>query len=231
MSLLPTPATFGRVQDPTIDRDWSSITLTAAPAANPVAGKATPVNASSPTAQLVLAEQWRAVRVWRHGAPGGRTFEPRLSTAERSRMVALAIAVLTQAARNAEAKCRRIISDAETEAATMVTEAYDDVARLTNWIESPLLPTPPAPRSMTGSIEEPHRVPTAPPAPRTSPPLPPSADMADPEAEVGNQFFDSFAAADDDRWNFMDDGLVGAGSTILRRVWRRSTAPPPTTES
>jgi hypothetical protein len=149
-------------------------------------------------------------------------------------LIALGIAVLTEAAQNAEATCRQVVSDAEAQAAAIVREARDDVARLTRGLDpSPVPAAPPAP---TMVVEKPEGLVGPQPAESTEMAQPEwpsdsrSDDMADPEAEIGNQFFDSFAQADDDPWSFMDDDLVGVGPGILRRVLRRPAAAPPQAE-
>jgi hypothetical protein len=207
------------------------------------------------------------------GAPADRA----LSAGERSRLIALGIEVLTQAALTTEAECRRIIRDAETHAATIVKSARDDMERLTGWLDidavvgrgrssadsgAPGVDPPGAPaaravvsvRLADGRPRESR--PDLPPP--VEPPLPSQITTVgqDPGQPVrpafmqdtgqdggsllgrdlepgyeqdlgsgtglGNQFFDSAPAADENPWGFMeDDNLVGVGPALLRRVLRR----------
>lgn len=195
----------------------------------------------------LLAEQRAAVHALQslqghHRAPRrGDSWDQPLSRSDRSRLLALAIEVLAQAARGTEAECRHIVAAAEAHAATLVQAARQDMARLTG-PPPPPPPAPPPPRLPPPLPSRPHSKADSTPAGHDVAPVVPMAPRirvaardrgrsggADVGTAIGfgTSFFDSFAASDrdGDPWAFMDDELVGVGPALLRRVLRRPAGP------
>ena len=168
-----------------------------------------------------------------------------ISPPGRTRLVDLAIRVLTQSALAAEAQCRRIVADAEVQAATIVADAHAEVARLTSWLEADEVQEPTS--AAHPSFARPAEVTVARTTPLVpAPPLPavppvilaaaepasvaPVAEMADPESDLANEFFEFAPSSPEDAWGFLDDELVAVGPSFLKIMRRRPPARRRTTE-
>ena len=209
ISVLPRPATFSTVAKP---------------------GELSEMTASSEITRLVLDEQ-------RVGVQTALRYRPRLSSApipiaprDQARLVALAIRLVAQAVRGAEAECRRLLVEAHGQASNLIRQAQVDTEHLLGSVGEA-----PAPNTVASSTA------TRPPSAEAPPPCPPTVKTGWPQSdsttgvgawsgdptEHGERFWDGFASAEEDRWAFLDeDALVGAHP--MRRLLRRPVPRQPT---
>jgi hypothetical protein len=231
ISPLPAPSTFDPVPAPALNGDRHAAAIWTPNDSLDRSGG----DRGSELRQLVLDEQLDAltaleIRIrWKRHHPSA---EPRSSILARSLVLDLGSRVLTHAARIAEGDCRRIVASAEVQASKIVQEAKDDVHLLTSWLE-------PRPGKLSEAADDDgprhdHSASNEPPAAEDErQPRAPEPDRTVEDDPSGNPdgFFESPLSRDPNPWAFMnDDGLVGAGSGLLRRVLRRSAPPrqPPT---
>lgn len=191
-------------------------------------------------AAVVLREQVAALKELTPEQPPTAIGLP-ISTRDRSRLIDLAMRVLSQAALETEAQCRRIVASAESRAAEIVDEARVEVERITSWLEEDQAPVASEgvptiegreyawpernAADATGAADAANAVEPA--SPRISPMAARApGEMLDPDSDVANDFFGSTPTSDDDAWSFLDEDLVGVGPTLMKLVRRR----PPTRE-